>query len=186
MSNLPMPSSQRGFTLVMTLIFLIIFLLVAIAMVASSVLNTKIAANQQYRLEATTVAQQGIEQALSHTFINVPIAASSVPIDVNGDGTPDFTAQVAAPNCLDSKVIPNASLPPSDVCRTPNAHNGNLILPGPASTSSPPPAAPSMCSATNWDVRAAVTDPNNTATAVTVHQGVAIKVPLGTPCPTNP
>ncbi|SHL72923.1 PilX N-terminal domain-containing pilus assembly protein [Rhodanobacter sp. OK091] len=184
MKTSPSRASQRGFTLVMTLIFLIIFMLFAISMVSSSMINTKVAANQQYRLEAGTVAQQGIEQVMSQPFIRVPITTTTfVKVDVNGDGKADFTAQVAPPVCLDSKVIPNAVLPKGDVCRTPNNPNGNLILPGPASSTSPTPAAPSMCSATQWDIQSAVTDPNNTAVAVTVHQGAAVQVPIGTACP---
>ena len=175
---------QRGFTLVMTLIFLVIFMLFAISMVSSSMINTKVAANQQYRLEAGAVAQQGIEQVMSQPFIRVPITSTTpVAVDVNGDGVTDFTAQVAPPVCLDSKVIPNAALPVGDVCKTPSNPNGNLILPGPASSVSPPPAAPSMCSATQWDIQSAIADPNNTAVAVTVHQGASVQVPIGTPCP---
>ena len=184
MKSSPSRTTQRGFTLVMTLIFLIIFMLFAISMVSSSMINTKVAANQQYRLEASTVAQQGIEQVMSQPFIQVPITIiTSVQVDVNGDTTPDFTAQVAPPVCLDSKVIPNASLPLGDVCKVPNNPNGNLTLPGPAASTSPPPVAPSMCSATNWDIQSSVTDANNTAVAVTVHQGASVQVPIGTPCP---
>jgi type II secretory pathway pseudopilin PulG len=178
-------ASQRGFTLVMTLIFLIIFMLFAISMVSSSMINTKVAANQQYRLEAGTVAQQGIEQVMSQPFTRVPITITTeVPVDVNGDGTLDFTAKVAPPVCLDSKVIPNTPLPAGDACKVPNNASGNLTLPGPASsTAAPPPPAPSMCSATQWDIQSSVTDPNNTAVAVTVHQGASVQVSIGTPCP---
>jgi Flp pilus assembly protein TadG len=184
MKTSPSRASQRGFTLVMTLIFLVIFMLFAISMVSSSMINTKVAANQQYRLEATTVAQQGIEQVMSQPFIRVPITTTTpVQVDVNGDGTTDFTAQVAPPACLDSKIIPNAILPVGDVCKVPNNPNGNLILPGPSSSVSPPPAAPSMCSATDWDIQSSVTDPSNTAVALTVHQGASVQVPIGTPCP---
>ncbi|KZC39384.1 MULTISPECIES: pilus assembly PilX family protein [Rhodanobacter] len=184
MKTSPPRAPQRGFTLVMTLIFLVIFMLFAISMVSSSMINTRVAANQQYRLEAGTVAQKGIEQVMSQPFIRVPITAiTPVPVDVNGDGTTDFTAQVAPPACLDSKIIPNASLPVGDVCKVPNNPNGNLILPGPSSSVSPPPTAPSMCSATDWDIQSTVTDPSNTAVAVTMHQGASVQVPIGTPCP---
>lgn len=180
----PFRAPQRGFTLVMTLIFLVIFMLFAVSMVGSSMINTRVAANQQYRLEASTVAQQGIEQVMSQPFIRVPITSvTPVSVDVNGDGTTDFTAQVTPPACLDSKIIPNASLPVGDVCKVPNNPNGNLILPGPSSSVSPPPAAPSMCSATDWDIKSSVTDPNNTAVALAVHQGASVQVPIGTPCP---
>lgn len=184
MKSSPSRAVQRGFTLVMTLIFLVIFMLFAISMVSSSMINTRVAANQQYRLEAGTVAQQGIEQVISQPFIRLPITTvTPVQVDVNGDGKADFTAQVSPPACLDSKVIPNASLPLGDVCKVPNNASGNLTLPGPASSVSPPPPAPSMCSATQWDIQSSVTDPNNTAVAVTVHQGASVQVPIGTPCP---
>jgi Tfp pilus assembly protein PilX len=82
MKSSPSRTPQRGFTLVMTLIFLIIFMLFAISMVSSSMINTKVAANQQYRLEASTVAQQGIEQVMSQPFIQVPITTiTSFPVD---------------------------------------------------------------------------------------------------------
>src|SRR3546814_9218155 len=117
----PFHAPQRGFTLVMTLIFLVIFMLFAISMVGSSMINTRVAANQQYRLEAHTVAQQGIEQVMSQPFIRVPITTTTpVQVDVNGDDKTDFTAQVAPPVCFARKIIPNPSLPVGDACKVQN------------------------------------------------------------------
>lgn len=169
---------QRGFTLMMTLIFLVIFLLFAISMASSSMVNTKVASNQQYRVEAKTVAQQGVESVMNQAFTLNPIPASSVPVDVNGDGNNDFTAQVAAPICLDSKPVLNKDLPMGDVCRTPTSSSGDLVIGSGGAT-----AALSLCSDTQWEIQSTVTDPNNTATSVTVHQGASVRVPVGTACP---
>lgn len=176
---LPSPARrQRGFTLMMTLIFLVIFLLFAISMAGSSLVNTKVASNQQYRMEAKSVAQQGVESVMNQAFTLNPVPATSVAIDVNGDSTSDFTASVAAPICMDTKPVLNADLPAGDACRTPTSSSGDLIIGSSGSTN-----ALSMCSDTQWEIQSAVTDPNNTATSVTVHQGVAVRVPLGTACP---
>jgi type II secretory pathway pseudopilin PulG len=174
---------QRGFTLVMTLIFLVIFMLFAISMVSSSMINTRVAANQQYRLEAGTVAQQGIEQVMSQPFTRVPITAiTNVAVDVNGDSVTDFTAQVAPPVCTGSKPVLNQDLDPTNPndlgCMfSGSSQNTGVLLPGGGAVPAPP------CSATQWDIKSTVTDPNNTATSVTLHQGVAVRVLHGTTCP---
>jgi hypothetical protein len=162
----------------MTLVFLVIFLLFAISMASSSMINTKVASNQQYRMEARSVAQQGVEAVMNQAFTLNPIPASSVPIDVTGDGNNDFTAQVAAPFCLDSKPVLNRDLSLGDVCRTPTSSSGDLLV-----SSSGSAAAFSLCSDTQWEIQSSVTDPNNSATSVTVHQGASVRVPVGTPCP---
>ncbi|MEW6317982.1 MAG: pilus assembly PilX N-terminal domain-containing protein, partial [Pseudomonadota bacterium] len=100
---------QSGVTLVVTLIFLAIFMGIVVMMMNSGVINTKIAANQQYGLEARSAAQQGIEQVISADFTSNPVA-TNVPVDVNGDGKADYTAQVAAPACVATKPIANTQL----------------------------------------------------------------------------
>ena len=169
---------QRGFTLMMTLIFLVIFLLFAVSMASSSLVNTKVASNQQYRMEAKAVAQQGVEAVMNQAFTLNPIPASSVPIDVTGDGSTDYTAQVAAPICLDSKPVLNRDLALGDVCRTPTSGSGDLVIGSGGAT-----ATLSLCSDTQWEIQSSVTDAGNSATSVTVHQGASVRVPVGTPCP---
>ncbi|HWX67592.1 MAG TPA: pilus assembly PilX N-terminal domain-containing protein [Rhodanobacter sp.] len=174
--------SQRAFTLVMTLIFMVIFMIFAISMVSSSMINTKVAANQQYQLEAKTVAQQGIEQILNQPFTQVPVSATSVPVDVNGDGIADFTAQVAAPVCIGSKPVLNQDLDPTNPndqgCMfSASGQNTGVLLPGGGAVPAPP------CQATQWEIKSTVTDPNKTATAITIHQGVSARVLHGTSCP---
>lgn len=169
---------QGGFTLVMTLIFLIIFMILAASIASSSMVNTKVVSNQQYHVEATSVAQQGVEYVLNQAFTLNPVSASTVAIDINGDSVTDFTADVAAPVCLNTKPVLDATLPMGDACRTPNNSSGNLLITSSGSTSKL-----SMCSDTQWEVQSSVTDPNNTSTSVTVHQGASVRVPTGTACP---
>lgn len=172
------PRYQRGFTLVLTLILLVIFLIFAASLAGSSLINTRVASNQQYRLEAKSVAQQGVESVMNQAFTLNPVPASTVAIDVNGDNTTDFTAQVAAPVCLDTKPVLNKDLPLADACRTPTSNSGDLHL-----SSDTAADTFSLCSDTRWEIQSTVTDPNNTATSLTMHQGASVRVPVGTSCP---
>lgn len=178
---------QSGVTLVVTLIFLAIFMGIVVMIMNSGVINTKIAANQQYGLEARNAAQQGIEQVISVDFTSNPVA-TNVPVDVNGDGKADYTAQVAAPACVATKPIANTQLTTdttspnfaadSSCFSGVNNNSGTGIL-----TAAGTPGGMSNCSATQWDVAATVNDANGTAVNTTLHQGVAVRVLTGAACP---
>lgn len=180
---------QSGVTLVVTLIFLAIFMGIVVMMMNSGVINTKIAANQQYGLEARSAAQQGIEQVISSDFTGNPAAAAvNVPVDVNGDGKPDYTAQVAAPTCLATKQISNTQLtldPTNPNFATDSSCFGGVNTNSDTGllTKAGTPGGMSNCSATQWDVSATVNDANATSTNATIHQGVAVRVLTGTLCP---
>lgn len=174
---------QSGATLIVTLIFLVIFLLMTISLVGSSVVNVKVAANQQHGVEAQNAAQQGIEQVISKDFTaNPAAAAASVPVDVNGDGSADYTVQVAAPVCQTSKPVRNTDLDTSNTddvsCFVGNGNQDTGIL-----TASGGGGGNSLCNATQWDVKASVSDSAATATNTTLHQGISVRVPVGTACP---
>lgn len=178
---------QSGVTLVVTLIFLAIFMGIVVMMMNSGVINTKIAANQQYGVEARSAAQQGIEQVISADFTSSPVA-TSVPVDVNGDGKTDYTAQVAAPACLATKAIANTQLTTDTT--SPNFATDSSCFGGVNNnsdtgvlTAAGTPGGMSNCSATQWDVSASVNDATGTAVSTTLHQGVAVRVLTGTACP---
>ncbi|KHK50651.1 pilus assembly protein [Ralstonia sp. A12] len=181
------PARQSGVTLVVTLIFLAIFMAVVVMIMNSSVINTKIAANQQYSVEARGAAQQGIEQVISQDFTSNPVA-TSVPVDVNGDGKTDYTAQVAAPVCMATKQIADTQLTTDPA--NPNYTSDSSCFGGVNNnsdtgilTANGTPGGMSNCSATQWDVSANVNDANATNTNTTLHQGVAVRVLTGTACP---
>lgn len=178
---------QSGVTLVVTLIFLAIFMGIVVMMMNSGVINTKIAANQQYSLEARSAAQQGIEQVISADFTAKPVA-TSVPVDVNADGKTDYTAQVDAPACVAIKPIANTQLTTDTTnpnfatdssCFSGVNNNSDTGILTPAGT----PGNMSNCSATQWDVAASVNDANGTGVNTRVHQGVAVRVLTGAACP---
>lgn len=174
--------NQAGVTLVVSLIFLAIFMVVAVAMVNSGLINVKVAANQQHTVEARDAAQQAVEQIISQDFTITP-AASSVQVDVTGDGKADYTAQVDVPTCVASKPVakvidPDKHPEDADCSLGSGTANGNLVL-----SASGAAAVSSLCNDTQWDVTANVNDANATATAVTVHQGIAVRTLYGSTCP---
>jgi len=122
--------------------------------------------------------QQAIEQVASTNFPAAPVA-STVNVDVNGDGTNDYVVAVAKPVCQNSIPIKLVEL---DITKA-----GDIPCFG--SGVSPAPGVPmggsgnSLCANTQWDISATVTDPTtNTGTTVTVHQGIGQRVPIGTTC----
>ncbi|WP_066740328.1 PilX N-terminal domain-containing pilus assembly protein [Cupriavidus sp. D384] len=176
----PIHKRQKGVTLLITLVFLVVFLMLTISLVGSGVVNTKVAANQQYTVEARHAGQQAIEQVISQDFTAAPVART-VPVDVTGDGNADYTAQVAAPVCTTSKPVKNVELDTSNAddvsCFVGNGNNNTGIV------STTGGGGNSLCNGTQWDVSATVSDTAGTATRAALHQGVAVRVPYGTACP---
>lgn len=174
---------QNGATLLITLVFLVVFLMLTISLVGSSVVNTKVTANQQFSVEARHAAQQGIEKAISQDFTAAPMA-QTVSIDLTGDGKADYTAQVAAPVCQTSKPVKNIELDETNAddvsCFVGNGNNNTGIVPAGGGSGG---GGNSLCNATQWDVVATVNDTAVTSTRATLHQGIAVRVPYGTACP---
>src|ERR1700733_8204986 len=92
---------------------------------------------------------------MSSSFTNSP-APESINIDINNDGTTDYTVQFAAPVCISASNISTSGLPPSSITL-------------PASFT----AASSSYFETIWDIDATVTDASSGASAH-VHQGVRV------------
>jgi hypothetical protein len=171
-------SSQRGATLTIAMIMLVLLTLFVIASMNMNTMNFKVMGNEQARNEALAAGQQAIEQVASTDFPNAPVA-TTVNVDVNGDGTNDFTVAVAKPVCQNTipiKLVELAITSPADI-------------PCFGSGVSPAPGLPmggtgnSLCANTQWDVTATVTDASgNTGTTATIHQGIGQRVPIGTTC----
>lgn len=91
--------AQRGATLVVGLVMLaLITLLVTTAFTLSNT-NLKSVGNMQFRNEALAAANKAIEQIAGSTFTVTP-TAQSIPVDINNDGTSDYTVAVLAPVCV--------------------------------------------------------------------------------------
>ncbi|HCE28435.1 MAG TPA: hypothetical protein DET46_06430 [Comamonadaceae bacterium] len=178
-------ASQRGATLVVALIFLVLMSLFAISAFNSSSSNLRIVGNSQATQESLSAAQMAVESTISTPeFHKNPLGVAAVPInvDMNGDGTPEYTASIKpAPNCYRAKPILPSELPAApknaataDIwapCRPPVRSGGTFIDSEAPVTSTDPES----CANSEWNVRAEVTDAA-TQTQVSVNQGVAVIV----------
>lgn len=177
-------ATQRGTTLVVVLIFLALMTLFGISAFNSSTSNMRIVGNTQARQESLSAAQLAVEQTISSSmFYTNPngVAASPVLVDMDGDGTTDYTAIRPAPQCTRAKPIlasdlPEVSKSPAAVdayapCR-PSSNQGGTFVERETPTSGIDPLG---CANSEWQVSAEVTDAK-TQTKVAVNQGVAVVV----------
>lgn len=179
------PSTQRGATLVVALIFLVLMSLFAISAFNTSTGNIRIVGNTQARQESLSAAQLAVEKTISSSdFHTNPdgVAASPVLVDMDGNGTTDYTAVLSPkPQCTRAKTILAGDLPPApktpttvDVyapCRPSPKQGGTFVERENPITG----ADPESCANSEWNVRAQVNDAQ-TNTNVAVNQGVAVVV----------
>jgi hypothetical protein len=172
---------QNGATLLIAMIFLVLLTLIVISAIKATNVNTRVVGNMQMLKETEAAAQVAIETVISTNFTTAP-AAQTVTVDINDSGkaSSTYTVNVPAPTCVSVKPISVAQLDvgnPSDIpCFVSGASQNTGIIGG-ASTS-----GNSLCASTVWDVSATATAPSVSTTSSTTHQGVAVRVPVGTAC----
>lgn len=175
-----MKKRQQGATLVVGLVMLVVLTLLVMSAIRSSNINFRIVGNMQAQTEIRAAAQRALEQVLSGNFTLSP-TASIVPVDINADGTADYSVDIAVPVCTYSVNINNQDLDPANplenTCINTAAMGGSLIL---QSTGKPLPG-PSWCYLQHWETRASATDPR-TGAGASMYQGVKLKVTAGTAC----
>ena len=146
------PGEQGGATLVVALIMLALITLLVVNAFTLSSSNMKAVGNMQAGEESIAAANQAIELVVSSAFTDAPVA-QEVNVDINKDGTKDYTVAVSMPKCIKAIEVPNP-----DKCDEDH---------------------PELCAAndwyTEWDIEAKVADGASGA-AVTVHQGVRVKL----------
>lgn len=143
---------QRGATLIVGLIMLAVITLMVTAAFSLSNTNLKAVGNMQFRDEAAAAANVAIEQVVTG-FMNVAPVAQNVQVDLNNDGTTDYTVAIT-PNCISSSAQVLGSGP---------GENSNVEL--------DLDTASSISYRTLWDIEALVTDTVSGAT-VRLHHGV--------------
>lgn len=143
--------AQRGATLIVGLIMLVLITLIVVNAFTLSSTNLKSVGNMQVRSEAIAAANQVIESVISSPFTNA-LGVQTVAVDINKDGTNDYTVVVATPVCL--RAVQGASAAPS------GAETGGGL-------------SGSTSWTTEWDISATVTDAASGAT-VTVREGVRV------------
>lgn len=178
-------NKQEGVVLIVGLVMLILMTLMALAAFKFGKSNFIVVANQQTRLEAIRAAEQTLEQITLNQTINLqnggnlfgatlPGASgpNEVPVDINGDGTADFTVSVETPQCVKRRVLPQATMNftnPDDLGCVRSVDQASAGIEGSGS-------GDSMCSEVVWDVRAEARDRFSGDVAVTVVQGLGQRV----------
>lgn len=171
---------QTGATLLVAMIFMLILALIAGSAIKATKVNTKVVGNMQLQKESEAAAQHAVETILGTPFTAAP-AASSVAVDINNSGQSGSTyvVNVAVPKCTGVKSIKLTELDasnPDDVPCYASGAQQNTGIDG-AST-----AGNSLCSNSNWEIEATATDPAGGGATAKTHQGVALRVAVGTSC----
>lgn len=150
-------AGQRGATLIIGLIMLVLITLIVVSAFTMSSSNLKSVGNMQAREESIAAASQAIETLISTgstAFYNTT-SAVTYTVDINKDGTPDYSVVVAPPLCVGSRQASQAA--PSDV-ELPAALQSGADW------------------NTDWDIDATVTDLKGSGATVRVRQGVRVRL----------
>lgn len=158
---------QQGITLFVALIILVMVTLLAVSSFRGSNTNLKVVSSMQGRQEAVASAQAVIENVISLPYFSEEpaiVAATPQTIDINNDGTADYTVTLApVPSCLRARAATALD------AKNPNDR------PCIGSARAGAGAIASFCSDTVWEISANTTD-RITGAATTVRQGVALRV----------
>ncbi|MDE2394350.1 MAG: pilus assembly protein [Burkholderiales bacterium] len=174
---------QRGMTLIVALVVLLLVMLVVVSGVRSSNVELHVAGNMQVQKEAEGAAQQGIETVVGTAFATLTPSATVVNVDIDNDGVSDYAVSVPPPNCVAVQPIKTADLnitnPDDASCEVSGSvQNSGIVTSGGAGAT-----GNSLCSNAVWDISAtAAPVAGNSAAAVTTHQGIAVRVPVGSNC----
>ncbi len=169
---------QRGVTLIIALIMLAALALLSVWGLNTGTTNLRVVGHTQARQEALAAAQVAVESTISSPmFIQqaAAVASSPVEVDVDQNGTADYTANLTpAPACYRVRVLKVSELDPgsdSDIncLGSSSAQNAGIHKVGAASKT-----GDSLCADSDWNIRAEVTD-SRTQTSVAVNQGVSVR-----------
>lgn len=151
---------QRGVTLIVGLIMLVLITLMVTSAFMLSSTNLKAVGNMQYRDEVIAAANVAIERVVSSDFTTAPVA-STHNVDLDNNGTAEYTINVLRPACIKSVGI--TTLPATDPDAVKCKSGGGVVL----------------CYDTVWEVNATVRPTGAaaaTGAAATVKQGISKRV----------
>lgn len=98
-------NNQRGISLVMALIMLVVLTLTAISSTSSVNSSIRIAGNMVSQDEALTATTMAIEDELGKLSNFTAAADRFVDVDINRDGTVDYTVKLYAPVCYSTVPV---------------------------------------------------------------------------------
>jgi hypothetical protein len=161
---------QVGATLIVGLIMLAMLTLMVLSAANMSTGNLKIVGNLQFRDEAIAAGNFAIEQFITANFpanMSAEPVGGAIAVDIDRDGTPDYTAAIAAPVCLLARAVPASELDVDDP-KDESCFVGSSLTP----TLGGSGGATSFCTATQWEITATVTSDADTGAAVVIRQGI--------------
>jgi Tfp pilus assembly protein PilX len=171
---------QRGATLFVSLILLVLLTLFALGSMNTANTSLKVTGNMQLKSEALYAAQEAVETVIStpqfiddpaNAVINPCAGANTLCTDVTGDGNPEYTTTLLPqPRCVSVKPIKNDALNLNDL-EDLGCSSGQQQTFGVAGAAT----GNSLCANSVWEV-SAHTESTVTKTAVTVRQGVGVRV----------
>ena len=189
---------SRGITLIMVMIFLVLISMLSISAFRAGTSNMRITQNMAVRQEATDAAQAAIETTISTSAFQAATAASNVAstvnVDVDGDGSNDYAVTVrAGDRCTKVRTLRNDELPKEATTGLPttawircdsgsagraagSGAGGSGLIEGGTSTGQS--TGNSFCVETLWNVSADAVD-SRSGTTVQVNQGVAVPYSVG-------
>lgn len=101
-------TSQRGATLLVAMVMLVLLTLMVSSAFTLSTTNLKAVNNMQMREEAMAAANNAIELVISSQFTNTS-TVQPINIDLNNNGSTDYTVNVAVPQCVSYTLAESAS-----------------------------------------------------------------------------
>ncbi|MDP1605973.1 MAG: pilus assembly PilX N-terminal domain-containing protein [Rhodocyclaceae bacterium] len=147
--------AQRGATLVVGLIMLVLITLMVTTAFTLSTTNLKSVGNMQFRNEAIAAGNMAIESVLGSPFTTAP-SATEILVDINKDGTNDYTVSFAAPVCVRASVAAPPVLSSVTLLTMSTSYTWNTV----------------------WDIGATVTptsgNPGASGTSVQIHAGTRV------------
>lgn len=158
-------TNQQGATLLVGLIMLALITLLVTSAFSLSNSNLKSVGNMQFRNEAVAAANVAIETVVGSAFYTSPVT-EQINVDLNQDGTTDYTVTVAAPTCV------RAYIASSSVASSASFTSLDVSNPGGGGTN---PMVVSGFWNTLWDIQATVDD-SVTGAKVIIHSGTRVKL----------
>lgn len=145
---------QRGATMIVALIMIATITLLVVSSFTLSSTNLKSVSNMQARDEAIAAANQAIEQVISSNFTSSLPPDQEINVDINADGTNDYTVTVYTPTCVRAHLLSAAR--PTGI---------GIVMPSASGTTW----------FTDWDIRAKAEDAA-TGSKVFIRQGLRVPV----------
>ena len=174
----PHRPSERGATLIISLIMLVAMAMLSVWAFNSGSMNLRVVANSQSRQEVVSAAQAAIELTISSPLFSqdpAAVAASPIPIDIDGDAVPDYQARLTpAPSCYRVRVLKVNELDPASEGDRACLGSSMATNPGIETVGAAPSTGDSLCADSEWNVRSVVSDARTRATAA-VNQGIAVR-----------